>query len=115
MKDEVPQGESRRWQAPSWTIPVLFVFAGAAVSACGQPAISKEEVLLLAKPGSDHEVMAVIPSGSAVKLSKCAHGWCQASWRGKNGYVLAKEFSIAPAVNGAADTEIDSDDNESEN
>jgi len=85
---------------------ILLTTCCVALSACGEAAKAKTDVTLRSAPENDGVIVARIPQDSAVTVSKCAHGWCQVSWRGQRGYALAKYFSLAGS---AADADLDSD------
>ena len=89
---------------------LLLVGVGAALLGCGEAATAKVEVPLRTAPANDGEIMALIPPGSAVKVSKCSHGWCQVAWREQKGYALAKNFSVAAPANSTTETGFDSAD-----
>jgi hypothetical protein len=37
-------------------------------------------------------VVAKIPAGSRITVASCSGQWCQASWDGKDGYVVASSL-----------------------
>ena len=49
-------------------------------------------------PGTDSEIVTLIPKGSTVDVSKCANGWCQVSWDGQEGYAIARNLGMAGAL-----------------
>jgi uncharacterized protein YraI len=97
-------------QAISAPTLVLFVGMSVALSACSAGAKSRVETVLRSAPGSDGKIVARIPEGSPVKVSGCAHGWCQVSWQGQKGYALAKDFIVAAPAGRATETDADNDE-----
>src|ERR1700679_1410491 len=53
------------------------------------------EVNLRKSPGTDSEVLTLIPKGTTVEVGKCTNGWCEASLDGKDGYVIARNVGMA--------------------
>ena len=42
-----------------------------------------------AGPGTTFEALTLIPSGTAVDVTRCARGWCSIEWQGRSGYAIA--------------------------
>ena len=40
-------------------------------------------------PGTNYTVITTIPAGAPVEVSNCQGQWCQVSFQGQNGYVIA--------------------------
>ena len=89
---------------------VMFIAASAALCSCSDAAKSKVDAVLRSAPASDGKIVARIPQGSSVRVSKCSHGWCEVSWQGKSGFALAKNFSAEASPNNAAEPEADDDE-----
>jgi uncharacterized protein YraI len=104
----MPRAASRQAMSP----PAVLLLIGISVvlSACGAGAKSRVETVLRSSPGTNAKIVARIPEGSAVKVSQCAHGWCQVSWQGKEGYALAKDFIVAGTAGSATETDADNDE-----
>ena len=64
---------------------------------CSDAAVVTAQVKLQRAAAAESEVVATIPSGSAVKVSSCTNGWCSASWNGHEGYILAKHVRVGGA------------------
>ena len=47
------------------------------------------EVNLRKGPGTDSEIITLIPKGTMVEVGTCTNGWCQVSWNGQDGYSIA--------------------------
>jgi hypothetical protein len=58
------------------------------------PAIVGSKVNLRQGPGTNYSVIMTIPPGAPVEVSGCNAGWCQVSFQGQNGFIIAT--SIAP-------------------
>ncbi len=58
------------------------------------PAVVGTNVNLRQGPGTNYTVVTLIPAGSPVNVSGCNAGWCQISFAGQNGYIIAT--AIAP-------------------
>ena len=86
-------------------MPAVFLFVALTVTllGCGESATSKIEVTLRKAPNRESNIVTRIPQGSAVKLSKCSHGWCQVSWNGQQGYAFAKNFIVSGTDGADAD------------
>jgi len=44
-------------------------------------------------PGTNFSVVAKIPAGSAISVTGCNGQWCQASFQGKDGYLIASSLT----------------------
>jgi hypothetical protein len=65
----------------------------------GEPSIVYTTVNLREGPGTSYSVVAKIPAGSTINVGSCTGQFCQASWQGKDGYVIATSLvkrSAAP-------------------
>jgi uncharacterized protein YraI len=74
------------------------------VCATARPIATSAETNLRKSPGTDSEVLTLIPKGTTVEIGKCTQGWCEASLDGKNGYVIGRNVGLGPrpAPRGAA-------------
>jgi len=59
------------------------------------PAVVNTTVNLRQGPGTNYTVITKIPAGAPVGVSGCSGQWCQVSFQGQNGYVIAS--SLGPA------------------
>ena len=82
---------------------VARVAAGAAVLmafavdfAAAKPVTVVAEVNLRKGPGTDSEVLTLIPKGTSVEVGTCTNGWCQVSYTGQDGYSIAPNLGLAP-------------------
>jgi uncharacterized protein YraI len=67
-----------------------------AVGAIAKPITLTAETNLRKSPGTDGEVLTLMPKGTTVEVGKCTNGWCQASVDGKDGYAIAQNLGMAP-------------------
>jgi hypothetical protein len=49
-------------------------------------------------PGTDSEILALIPKGAKVEIANCHDGWCRVSWKGDDGYVVRRNLAAAAAL-----------------
>lgn len=76
---------------------VLALLTFYLVAGCSDPAIVTVQANLRQGPATDSKVVAIIPRGSAIKITDCSNGWCRASWNGRDGYILTKSVRLAGA------------------
>ena len=67
--------------------------AKATPAAAGRPATVYSNVNLREGAGTTYAVVAMIPAGSRINVAGCSGQWCQASWDGKDGYVIATSLT----------------------
>jgi hypothetical protein len=72
---------------------VTLLLTGAATA---KPIATVAETNLRKGPGTDTEVLTLIPKGTTVEVGKCTNGWCEASVDGKDGFVIARNVRMAP-------------------
>lgn len=65
-------------------------------SAAAKPIATTGETNLRKGPGTDTEVVTLIPKGGVVEVGDCTNGWCAASFDGKDGYVIARNVGLGP-------------------
>jgi hypothetical protein len=58
-------------------------------------------------PGTNYTVITLIPAGSPVAVGDCNGGWCQVTFQGQDGYVIATSLGqggapVPPASRAAA-------------
>jgi uncharacterized protein YraI len=68
----------------------------AMVSATAKPIATAGETNLRKGPGTDSEILTLIPKGGVVEVGDCTNGWCAASFDGKDGYVIARNVGMGP-------------------
>jgi len=56
------------------------------------PAAVNTNVNLRQGPGTSYTVITTIPAGAPVEVSGCSGQWCQVSFQGQNGYVIASSL-----------------------
>src|SRR6202035_2709503 len=57
-----------------------------AVCASAKPITITADTNLRKSPGTDSQVLTLIPKGTTVEVGKCTKGWCQTSLNGQDGY-----------------------------
>jgi hypothetical protein len=62
--------------------------------AAAKPATVASEVNLRKGPGTDSEIITLIPKGTMVEVGTCTNGWCQVSWNGQDGYSIATNLGL---------------------
>lgn len=65
------------------------------------PAVVGTNVNLRQGPGTNYTIITLIPAGAPVNVSGCNAGWCQISFAGQNGYIIAT--AIAPPGDGSGE------------
>jgi hypothetical protein len=75
----------------------LIFTALSAASATARPVVTTGDTNLRKAPGTESPVVTLIPKGTPVEVGKCTDGWCQASFDGKDGYVIGKNVGMAAA------------------
>src|SRR5579871_4207409 len=80
-----------RAAASAAVVTLLF-----AASATAKPIATTAETNLRKGPGTDSEVLTLVPKGTTVEVGKCTNGWCEASLDGKDGFVIARNVGMAP-------------------
>jgi hypothetical protein len=62
--------------------------------AAAKPAVVSSDVNLRKGPGTDSEVITLIPKGTKVEVGTCTNDWCQVSWNGMDGYSIATNLGL---------------------
>jgi hypothetical protein len=47
-------------------------------------------------PGTNYPVMTTIPAGAPVSVAGCSGQWCQVSFQGQSGYIIASAIGQGP-------------------
>ena len=63
--------------------------------AAAKSATVAAEVNLRKGPGTDSEIITLIPKGTMVEVGTCANGWCKVSFDGQDGYSIATNLGLA--------------------
>src|ERR1700742_1687336 len=67
-----------------------------AVCATAKPIATFAETNLRKGPGTDSEVLTLIPKGTTIEVGKCTNGWCEANFDGKDGFVIGRNIGMGP-------------------
>lgn len=70
---------------------IAALTAGLAAAA---PALSETDLNVRAGPGTEYEVIGVIPAGSRVEVAGCTGSWCQVNFRGGRGFASASYLQL---------------------
>jgi hypothetical protein len=62
--------------------------------AAAKPATVVSEVNLRKGPGTDSEIITLIPKGTMVEVGTCTNGWCQVTWNGQDGFSIATNLGL---------------------
>jgi hypothetical protein len=73
-----------------------------AACATAAPGIVNTTVNLREGPGTNAAILAKIPGGSSVDVTTCRDEWCQVSFQGKSGYVIATSLGNGVGGNSPA-------------
>jgi Bacterial SH3 domain len=85
---------------------VIFVRSAAAAAvvtilsvvwAQAKPIATSGETNLRKGPGTDTDILTLVPKGTTVEVGDCSNGWCKVSWNGQDGYVIARNLGMGPA------------------
>ncbi len=68
-----------------------------AVGATAKPVTTTADTNLRKAPGTDSQVVTLIPRGTVVEVGKCTNGWCETSLNGQDGYAIAQNLGMATA------------------
>jgi hypothetical protein len=64
--------------------------------AAAKPATVAADVNLRKAPGTDSEVITLIPKGTMVEVGTCTNGWCMVTWNGQDGFSIATNLGLGP-------------------
>ena len=67
------------------------------VCAAAKPIVTTGDTNLRKSPGTDSPVLTLLTKGTSIEVGKCSNGWCQASFDGQDGYVIARNVGMAAA------------------
>lgn len=62
--------------------------------AAARSATVAAEVNLRKGPGTDNEIITLIPKGTMVEVGTCTNGWCMVTWNGQDGYSIATNLGL---------------------
>lgn len=60
------------------------------------PAAVNTNVNLREGPGTNYQIVITIPAGAPVNVGGCSAGWCQVTFQGQNGYIIATSLGAPP-------------------
>jgi hypothetical protein len=62
--------------------------------AAAKPATVAADVNLRKGPGTDSEIITLIPKGTMVEVGTCTNGWCMVTWNEQDGYSIATNLGL---------------------
>jgi len=62
--------------------------------AAAKPATVASDVNLRKGPGTDNEIITLIPKGTMVEVGTCTNGWCMVTWNGQDGFSIATNLGL---------------------
>jgi Bacterial SH3 domain len=74
----------------------VIITLASVVGATAKPIATTTETNLRKSPGTDSEVLTLVPKGTTVEIGKCTNGWCAASFDGKDGFVIGRNVGMGP-------------------
>jgi hypothetical protein len=80
--------------AAAWA--AIFIL-GSTVCVAAKPIVTIGDTNLRKAPGTDSPVLTLLTKGTSIEVGKCSNGWCEASFDGQNGYVIARNVGMAAA------------------
>lgn len=60
------------------------------------PAAVNTNVNLRQGPGTNYPIMTTIPAGAPVAVAGCSGAWCQVTFQGQGGYIIATSLGAPP-------------------
>jgi uncharacterized protein YraI len=64
--------------------------------AAARPVAVISDVNLRAGPGTENQIITLIPRGSVVEVGFCTNGWCQVTFGGNMGFSIANNLGLGP-------------------
>ena len=61
-----------------------------------RPVAVVSDVNLRAGPGTDAQIITLIPRGAVVEVGACTNGWCQVSFGSNMGFSIANNLGLGP-------------------
>jgi len=67
-----------------------------AACATARPVTIAADTNLRKAPGTNSEILTLIPKGTTVEVGKCSNGWCETSLNGQDGFAIAQNLGMGP-------------------
>ena len=64
----------------------------------GPPAAVNTNVNLRQGPGTNYPIVITIPAGAPVAVTGCSGAWCQVTFQGQSGYIIATSLGAPPPL-----------------
>jgi len=68
---------------------------GSATVAAAAPALVTSDLNLRSGPGTNYQVLNVLPGGSTVDVLDCTGSWCRVGWGNSTGYASRSYLDVA--------------------
>jgi hypothetical protein len=62
--------------------------------AAAKPTTVVADVNMRKGPGTDSEIITLIPKGTMVEVGTCTNGWCMVTWNGQDGFSIATNLGL---------------------
>jgi len=85
-----------RFSITACALTAIVLAAASAHNAAAAPAVVGTNVNLRQGPGTNYTAITLIPAGATVEVNGCNGQWCQVSFGGQNGYVIATSIGQGP-------------------
>ncbi len=77
---------------------IATMLAALSTAASAKPVTVTSETNLRKAPGTNSEVITLIPKGEKVEAGSCDAGWCKVTWNGQDGYAIGRNLGLAPSA-----------------
>lgn len=94
MRIQITNKTARASGTPPLHVAMMFAVA-VGIAACSDSGTVTSEAKLQQAPSAASQVLVTIPQGSTLKVGDCSNGWCRASFKGRDGYLLAKSVRLS--------------------
>jgi hypothetical protein len=75
---------------------IAAMLTALSTAASAKPVTVPSETNLRKAPSTGSEVITLIPKGEKVEAGSCDAGWCKVTWKGQDGYAIARNLGLAP-------------------
>jgi Bacterial SH3 domain len=59
------------------------------------PTTTVRDTNLRKAPGTDSEILTLMPMGVRIEIGECRDGWCRVTWKGQDGFAVARNLAWA--------------------
>ncbi|MGH6770101.1 MAG: SH3 domain-containing protein [Xanthobacteraceae bacterium] len=86
------------WNFARAAICAAALMAISAATAGAAPARLGSNTNLRMGPGTNFGIITTVPGGAVVNVIRCTAAWCNVLWRGRPGYMIARNLGRAAPV-----------------